>query len=173
MYQVGSCFHLCPNEQGAERECPTPALIYHLLGGDRNIPARVHWHPSPRALSLNLRSKLHPARMVLKAEQHSQIADAYESAAADKSLPAQARAAFARKADWFRLLARVGEKREQAAVIASKAKQAEEPPPNPCLLPTQPRRWKLWARYTGLGAHFRGDGPGEPANPQAPQPDPI
>jgi hypothetical protein len=88
--------------------------------------------------------------MVLKAEQHSQIAAAYESAAADKSLPAQARAAFARKADWFRLLARVGEKREQAALIASKTKQAEEPPPNPFWLPTRPRRWKLWARYTGL-----------------------
>ena len=62
--------------------------------------------------------------MVLKAEQHSQIAATYERAAADKSLPAQARSAFARKADWFRLLARVGEKREQAALIASKAKHA-------------------------------------------------
>jgi hypothetical protein len=111
--------------------------------------------------------------MVLKAEQHSQIAAAYESAAADKSLPAQARAAFARKADWFRLLARVGEKREQAALIASTAKQAEEPPLNPCLLPTRPRRWKLWARYTELGARFRGDGLGEPANPRIPPPDPI
>jgi hypothetical protein len=70
--------------------------------------------------------------MVLKAEQHSQIAAAYEKAAADKSLPAQTRAAFARKADWFRLLAHVGEKRERAELIASEAKQkAQEPPPNP------------------------------------------
>jgi len=46
--------------------------------------------------------------MSLKSEQHSQIAAAYENSAADKTLPAQTRAAFARKADWFRLLARVG-----------------------------------------------------------------
>jgi hypothetical protein len=50
--------------------------------------------------------------MSLKAEQHSQIAAAYEKAAADGSLPAQTRAAFAKKADWFRLLARAGEKKE-------------------------------------------------------------
>jgi hypothetical protein len=70
--------------------------------------------------------------MVLKAEQHSQIAAAYEKAAADKSLPGQTREAFARKADWFRLLARVGEKRERAALIASKAKRkAQEPTAQP------------------------------------------
>ena len=67
--------------------------------------------------------------MVLKAEQQSQIAAAYENAAADRSLPAQTRAAFAKKADWFRLLARVGERR--AALKASEAKQAQEPYPNP------------------------------------------
>jgi hypothetical protein len=47
--------------------------------------------------------------MSLKAEQYSQIAAAYDKAAADGSLPPQTRAAFARKADWFRVLARVGE----------------------------------------------------------------
>ena len=72
------------------------------------------------------------ARMPLKAEQHSHIAAVYEKAAADKSLPAHARAAFARKADWFRLLARVGEKRERAALIGSEAKRkAQESPPDP------------------------------------------
>ena len=66
--------------------------------------------------------------MSLKAEQHSQIAAAYEQGAADGSLPAQTRAAFARKADWFRLLARVGEKKERAALAKRKA---QEPQPNP------------------------------------------
>src|SRR5215813_8590646 len=73
-------------------------------------------------------SELHPTRMSLSAEQHSLIAAAYDSAAYDVSLPAHARAAFARKADWFRLLARVGEKKEQAALAKQKA---HEPQPNP------------------------------------------
>jgi len=73
-------------------------------------------------------SELHPTRMSLSAEQHSIIAAAYDSAAFDVSLPAHARAAFAKKADWFRLLARVGQKREQAALAKQKA---QEPQPNP------------------------------------------
>jgi hypothetical protein len=62
----------------------------------------------------------HPARMSLTPEQHSHIAAAYDKAAFDISLPAHTRAAFAKKADWFRLLARIGEKR--AALNASVAK---------------------------------------------------
>src|SRR5262245_8134654 len=73
-------------------------------------------------------SELHPTRMSLSAEQHSLIAAAYDSAAFDVSLPAHARAAFARKADWFRLLARVGQKREQAALAKQKAQELQ---PNP------------------------------------------
>jgi len=53
--------------------------------------------------------------MVLTPEQHSQIATAYESAAADEMVPPPHRAAFARKADWFRLLARVAEKKAGAS----------------------------------------------------------
>ena len=75
-------------------------------------------HAKPLLMSVGAAYQRHPARMSLKAEQHSQIAAAYENAAADKSLPAQTRAAFARKADWFRLLARIGEKRERAALNA-------------------------------------------------------
>jgi len=87
--------------------------------------------------------------MSLKAEQHFQIAAAYEKAAADGSLPAETRAAFARKADWFRLLTRVGEKRERLAVIAREAKRkAHEPPPNPFLAPAKQRRWRFAARFT-------------------------
>ena len=69
-----------------------------------------------------------PARMPLSAEQHSLIAAAYDSAAFDISLPALTRAAFAKKADWFRLLAHVGEKRDRAALAKPKAK---EPASNP------------------------------------------
>ena len=77
-------------------------------------------------------SQQHPARMSLSAEQRSHIAAAYEKAAADPSLPAHTRAAFAKKADWFRLLARVGEKKERAAMMASEGKQtAKESLPNP------------------------------------------
>ena len=64
------------------------------------------------------RYQRHPARISLKAEQHYVIAAAYEKAAADLSLPGRTRAAFTRKADWFRLLARVGEKKELAALLA-------------------------------------------------------
>jgi len=53
------------------------------------------------------------ARMPLKAEQHCHIAAAYDKAAFDISLPAHTRVAFARKADWFRLLARVAEKESE------------------------------------------------------------
>jgi hypothetical protein len=77
-------------------------------------------------------SQRHPARISLKAEQHYLIAAAYEKAAADMSLPGHTRAAFARKADWFRLLARVGEKKKLAELLASEANQkALEPLPNP------------------------------------------
>jgi hypothetical protein len=78
------------------------------------------------------RSQRNPARISLKAEQHYLIAAAYEKAAADMSLPGHTRAAFTRKADWFRLLARVGEKKKLAASLASKANQkAQQPLPNP------------------------------------------
>ena len=69
----------------------------------------------------------HP-RMSLGPEQHSHIAAAYDKAAFDISLPTHTRAAFAKKADWFRLRARVGEKKERAALAKRKA---QEPQPNP------------------------------------------
>ena len=71
----------------------------------------------------------HPARISLRSEQHYLIAAAYEKAAADMSLPGHTRAAFARKADWFRLLARVGEKKELAARLASEANHKASPNP--------------------------------------------
>jgi len=53
--------------------------------------------------------------MVLTVEQRLQIAMVYEKAAADTMVPPQQRAAFARKADWFRMLARIGAKKAAAA----------------------------------------------------------
>ena len=75
------------------------------------------------------RSQRNPARISLRSEQHHLIAAAYEKAAADMSLPGHTRAGFARKADWFRLLARVGEKKELAARLASEAKHKALPNP--------------------------------------------
>ena len=68
------------------------------------------------------------ARKPFTAEQHSLIATAYDKAAFDVSLPAHTRAAFAKKADWFRLLARVGEKREQPGLPKQKAHEIESNP---------------------------------------------
>jgi len=53
--------------------------------------------------------------MVLTPEQHSQIATAYEKAAADEMIPRQQREAFTRKASWFRMLALIATKKEAAA----------------------------------------------------------
>jgi hypothetical protein len=64
--------------------------------------------------------------MSLRPEQHAHIAAAYDKAAFDISLPAHTRAAFARKADWFRLRARVGKKIEQ--VVNQKAYETESNP---------------------------------------------
>jgi hypothetical protein len=65
--------------------------------------------------------------MALTAEQHSQIATGYDKAAADQMVPAPQRAAFARKAEWFRMLARLGAKKEAAA--ASKKERPHEARP--------------------------------------------
>jgi hypothetical protein len=53
--------------------------------------------------------------MSLKAEQHSQIATTYEKAAADPMIPGPQRAAFGRKSERFRLLARIVAKKETRA----------------------------------------------------------
>jgi hypothetical protein len=65
--------------------------------------------------------------MALTAEQHSQIAKVYDKAAADQMVPAPQRAAFARKAEWFRMLARIEAKK--AATAASKKERPQEARP--------------------------------------------
>lgn len=54
----------------------------------------------------------HYGGMVFSPEQHLQIAAAYEKAASDYMVPPQHRKAFARKAELFRMLARLGAKRK-------------------------------------------------------------
>jgi hypothetical protein len=58
----------------------------------------------------------HGGLMVLKPEQHLQIAAAYEKAASDYMVPPSHRKAFARKADLFRMLARLGAKQKLVEV---------------------------------------------------------
>ena len=59
--------------------------------------------------------------MVLTAEQNLRIALLYEKAAADRlGVPPQQRAAFARKAKWFRMKARIRAKKEAATAIPAR-----------------------------------------------------
>ena len=60
---------------------------------------------------------IYPLRLMLQAmalapEQYLQIAAAYEKAGMDYLVPSQHRKAFARKAEWFRMLAQVASKRK-------------------------------------------------------------
>jgi hypothetical protein len=64
--------------------------------------------------------------MALTAEQHSQIAGAYDKAAGDQMVPAPQRAAFARKAEWFRLLAHIAAKKEAKALPKRERPQLPE-----------------------------------------------
>ena len=80
---------------------------------DRETPRRERKHV--------LTALSHPRRMALTAEQHSQLAIAYEKAAADRMVPAEQRDAFSRKANWFRIQARIAHKNEQTAQDKSRA----------------------------------------------------
>jgi hypothetical protein len=57
--------------------------------------------------------------MVRTAAQHSRIAAIYERAARDETLPPQARAAFANKGSWFRMLAQIEAAKAAAAPSAT------------------------------------------------------
>lgn len=54
--------------------------------------------------------------MRLTPEQCCQVAAVFESSAVDMRVPPQHRAAFARKADWFHMLARIRAKKDAAPV---------------------------------------------------------
>jgi len=58
--------------------------------------------------------------MAFTAEQHSQLATAYEKAAVDRMVPPLQKEVFERKAHWFRTLARLAEKNESGAASSKK-----------------------------------------------------
>ena len=61
--------------------------------------------------------------MALTPEQHAQIAVTYDGAASDESLPASVRQAFANKANWFRMVAKVAAKKQEAEATESPPKK--------------------------------------------------
>lgn len=65
-------------------------------------------------------------RMCLTAEQHSQIASAYEKAAADETLPSQLRTAFVKKAKWFRMLCQIEAAKLSAGLVSAVVQTAPE-----------------------------------------------
>jgi hypothetical protein len=65
--------------------------------------------------------------MVLTPEQRSLIATAYEKAASDYMVLKPHREAFARKAEWFRMLARLGAKQKSVATRPAKQPQKVAP----------------------------------------------
>ena len=90
-----------------------------------NEPRRVAAPRLPSGVSELLKQWTDLALMVLTAEQHLKIAMLYECAAADRlGVPPQQRAAFARKAKWFRMKARIRAKTE-AAAAPIETRQAE------------------------------------------------
>jgi hypothetical protein len=69
--------------------------------------------------------------MVLTAEQQLKVALLYEKAASDRlGVPPQQRAAFSRKAKWFRMKARISAKKEAASALrAHRQKVRDEDKP--------------------------------------------
>lgn len=65
-------------------------------------------------------------RMCLTAEQHSQIASAYEKAAADETLPSQLRTASVKKAKWFRMLCQIEAAKLSAGLVSAVVQTAPE-----------------------------------------------
>jgi hypothetical protein len=57
--------------------------------------------------------------MALKSEQFSELATAYESAAADPFVPSKQSAGFARKAEFYRLLAKLAAKKTASVQIGN------------------------------------------------------
>ena len=92
-----------------------------LAGGDDKI----------RDINHVLTAVIHDSTMGLTAEQYAQLAAAHEKAAGDHLIPLEQKTAFARKANWFRILARLQKRTSRRHVKprcpqSSRAKQ--EPP---------------------------------------------
>ena len=69
--------------------------------------------------------------MVLTAKRHSNIATAYEKLAANESTPPEQRAAFARKANWHCILARITAEAEGRALCWPLTPPSKETPDGP------------------------------------------
>jgi hypothetical protein len=78
-------------------------------------------------------------RMVLTAIDYSQIAATYAHAAADWTLPPQSRAAFAKKASWFRMRAQIAAAKQAMALPQNVFPLMEPQPYRPL---AGPRVWK-------------------------------
>jgi hypothetical protein len=96
--------------------------------------------------------------MVLTAEQHLRIASVYDKAAADKmGIPPQQRAAFARKAKWIRMLARIRAKKDAAVAAAPQARPPDEPRPQTVSHEHGPavEHWAPKAKYQTLAERLK------------------
>ena len=85
--------------------------------------------------------------MAFTPEQYRRIAETYEFAAADHTLPPAQRTAFAHKADWYRMLSRLGDKPKWAMPAKDHplAQEAGERNPGDRPLPLSSRLRSLFA----------------------------
>jgi hypothetical protein len=67
---------------------------------------------------------VHGVAMALTSEQHAPLASANDKAAADCLIPPEQQTAFARKANWYRVLARLSEKNERRQAKSRSQKKA-------------------------------------------------
>ena len=65
--------------------------------------------------------------MALNHQQHWRVVEAYESAASDYAVPPQHRKAFARRAELFRMLARLGAQQTLLGMPPEKQPAVESP----------------------------------------------
>jgi hypothetical protein len=91
-------------------------------------------------------------RMAFTPEQNLQIAAAYGKAAIDYTVPPQHRKAFARKAEWFRMVARVAAKRVAAKQslrsVPPKEHRASDNSHTGLQLLSKARHLFAWQRYS-------------------------
>ncbi len=96
--------------------------------------------------------------MILTAEQNLRIALLYEKAAADRlGVPPQQRTAFARKAKWFRMKARIRAKKEAVSAPAEQRMNGTARLDEACL----DEAWLEQARVNGAAPRPNGSHPNE------------
>jgi hypothetical protein len=85
--------------------------------------------------------------MAFTPEQNLQIAAAYGKAAIDYTVPPQHRKAFARKAEWFRMVARVAAKQSLRSVPPKEHRASDNSHTGLQLL-SKARHLFAWQRYS-------------------------